>query len=71
MGLPLTACLARDTTLAAYARELFKPWKDSLSLVVGLKKTFEIWVWAFRWMLPGLGYVLLFLGFSFATSSTR
>jgi len=29
MSLPLTACLASDKLPVAYARELFKPSKDS------------------------------------------
>jgi len=61
---PLTDSLSSDISAAAYAWEQFKPSKDLWSLVVQTEnKTFQIWVWGFRWMSSGLGYVLFFVFF--------
>jgi len=62
MSLPLAACAVGDNLPREYTSELFQPSKDSRSPAVCTeKKTLEIWVWGFRWMSSGLGYVLLFL----------
>jgi len=51
--------MTHDNLPREHAGELFEPSKDSWSLLVCTekKKTFEIWVWSFRWVLLEKGYI--------------
>jgi len=72
MSLPLAACANSDNSPREHDRELFEPLKDSWNLVVcTAKKTFETWVWGFRWVSSEWGKVLLFFGFSYMTLLPR
>ena len=60
---PTDGISASDSLPLEHARELFEPSKDSWSLcsLHWKKKTFEIYVRGFRWVLLEKGKVLLFL----------
>ena len=67
---PVRLAITCDNMTREYAGELFKPSKDSWSLLVCTeKKIFEIWVWGCRRLSLEWKEVLLIFGYSFMTSS--
>jgi len=55
--------LQRHFSPADSARELFKPFSDSASLLIKIEnKVFSFWVWGFLWATSQVGGVFSFFG---------